>query len=99
MEQVIKHPRGTAHSIYSSRSNYTIAGKTGTVQVYGIKQNEEYDADKIKANLRDHKWFMAFAPIEDPQIAIAVIIEHNQGAPLVAKRIFDAYFAKVEDGQ
>lgn len=99
MEQVIKHPRGTAHSICNSRSKYTMAGKTGTVQVYGIKQNEEYDADKIKANLRDHKWFMAFAPIEDPQIAVAVIIEHNQGAPLVARRVLDAYFAGTEDGQ
>lgn len=102
MEQVIKNPRGTAHSIYNSRSKYTVAGKTGTSQVYGIKQNEEYDADKIKVSLRDHKWFMAFAPIEDPQIAVAVIIEHNQGAPLVARRILDAYFAKLEkvdDGQ
>jgi penicillin-binding protein 2 len=99
MEQVIKDPHGTAHWIYSSNTKYTMAGKTGTVQVYGIKQNEEYDADKIKATLRDHKWFIAFAPIEDPQIAVAVLIEHNQGSPLVAKKVFDAYFAEQNNGQ
>lgn len=97
MEEVIKNPRGTAHWIYSPRNKYTMAGKTGTVQVFGLKQDEKYsellDKGKIKANLRDHKWFIAFAPVEDPQIAIAVVIEHNNGGPMVARKVMDAYFA------
>lgn len=93
MEQVIKNPHGTAHWISRPQASYTYAGKTGTVQVYGIKQDETYDADRIKANLRDHAWFIAFAPVEDPEIAIAVIIEHSKGSPMVARRVLDAYFA------
>jgi len=97
MEQVITHPRGTAHWIYNSRAPYTMAGKTGTVQVYGLKQDEKYDADRVKANLRDHKWFIAFAPIDDPQIAIAVVVEHGLGSPLIARKVMDAYFAGDQD--
>ncbi len=98
MEQVIKSPHGTAHWIHNPRSTFTMAGKTGTVQVFGIKQDETYDADKIKASLRDHAWFMAFAPIENPEIAVAVIIEHSKGSPMVARRLLDAYFAGKEHG-
>ena len=82
----------------AAKANYTYAGKTGTVQVYGIKQDEKYDANKIKASLRDHAWFIAFAPIEDPQIAVAVIIEHSKGSPMVARKVLDAYFAGKENG-
>lgn len=98
MEQVIQHPRGTAHWIHYPTAKYTYAGKTGTVQIYGIKQDETYDADKIKASLRDHSWFIAFAPIDDPEIAVAVIIEHSKGSPMVARKVFDAYFAGKENG-
>lgn len=95
MEQVVKHPNGTAHWIDNPRATYTMAGKTGTVQVYGIKQDETYDANKIKSDLRDHAWFIAFAPIEKPQIAVAVVIENSKGSPMVARKILDAYFAGV----
>ena len=99
MEKVIKYPRGTAHRINNPKSSFTMAGKTGTAQVYGIKQDETYDANKIKAALRDHAWFIAFAPVEDPQIAIAVIIENSKGSPMVARKILDAYFAGANNGQ
>lgn len=99
MEKVIKYPRGTAHWINNPKSSFTMAGKTGTAQVYGIKQDETYDANKIKAALRDHAWFIAFAPVEDPQIAIAVIIENSKGSPMVARKILDAYFAGANNGQ
>jgi penicillin-binding protein 2 len=99
MEKAITDPRGTAHWSYRPRPKYTIAGKTGTTQVYGIKQDEEYDADKIKASLRDHKWFIAFAPVENPEIAVAVLIENNVGSPMVARKVFDAYFAEAKNGQ
>jgi penicillin-binding protein 2 len=55
---------------------YAAAGKTGTVQVIGIKQNERYDAKRIAERYRDHSLFMAFAPVERPQIALAVIVEN-----------------------
>jgi penicillin-binding protein 2 len=99
MENVVKHPRGTAHWIHSPRTKFSIAGKTGTVQVFGIKQDEVYDANKVKAHLRDHKWFVAFAPVEDPQIAVAVLIEHNVGSPMVAKKVLEGYFAEAKNGQ
>lgn len=98
MEKVIKDPRGTAHWINNPKGTFTMAGKTGTVQVYGIKQDETYDADKIKSSLRDHAWFIAFAPVENPQIAVAVLIEHSKGSPMVARKILDAYFAGENHG-
>ena len=98
MEKVIKSPRGTAHWINNPKSTFSMAGKTGTVQVFGIKQDESYDADKIKSSLRDHAWFIAFAPVDDPKIAVAVIIEHSKGSPMVARKILDAYFAGANHG-
>jgi len=66
--------------------------------VFGIKQDETYDGNKIKASLRDHSWFITFAPIEDPQIAIAVILEHSKGSPMIARKILDGYFAEKNNG-
>ncbi len=97
MQKVITHPRGTAHWIHNRRTKHSIAGKTGTAQVYGIKQDEKYDASKVKSNLRDHAWFIAFAPAEDPKIAVAVILEHSKGSPMVARKIIEAYFAGQEN--
>ncbi len=99
MEQVIKNPQGTAHWINNPKAKFTMAGKTGTAQVFGLKQDETYDANKIKASLRDHAWFIAFAPIDDPKIAVAVIIENNKGSPMVARKVMEAYFAESEHGQ
>lgn len=90
MEQVTKNPKGTARKIY--RKEYSVAGKTGTAQVYTIKQDERYHKNEVKAHLRDHSWFMAFAPSDKPKIALAVILEHNSGSALIAKEIFDQYF-------
>lgn len=98
MQKTIKSPRGTAHLIYDPNTSYTMAGKTGTAQVFGIKQDEVYDDSKIQENLRDHAWFIAFAPIEEPQISIAVVLEHSKGSHRVAKKIFDAYFRNLKNG-
>jgi penicillin-binding protein 2 len=72
---------------------YAVAGKTGTAQVIGIKQNERYDARRISERYRDHSLFMAFAPADNPQIALAVIVE-NAGfgaaaAAPIARRAID----------
>lgn len=102
MENVIKHPSGTAYWANYPRAKFSMAGKTGTVQVFGIKQNETYDElieqGRVKNTLRDHKWFIAFAPVENPEIAIAVIIEHNIGSPMVARRVLEGYFAEKKNG-
>jgi len=92
MVEVTRNPRGTAYSI-GQDAQYSIAGKTGTAQVFGIAQNEEYDETKIAAELRDHALFIAFAPAEAPRIAIAVIVENGGGsgrvAAPVARKVLD----------
>jgi len=73
---------------------YQMAGKTGTAQVFNLKQNERYDANRVKAHLRDHSWFIAFAPIDRPEVAIAVLVEnkHTKTAADVARMVLDHYF-------
>jgi len=94
MEGVITHHRGTARAI-SKNLNYRIAGKTGTAQVVGIKQNEEYDSEALEERQRDHALFVAFAPIEDPKIAVAVIVENGESAGLtaapIAREVMDTF--------
>ncbi|MEJ2212495.1 MAG: penicillin-binding protein 2 [Gammaproteobacteria bacterium] len=77
-----------------------IAGKTGTAQVFSVKQDEEYDEEKVSKKNRDHALFVAYAPVEDPQIAVAVIVENgghggSVAAP-IAKKIMDAYLLSPE---
>ncbi|MEO8313886.1 MAG: penicillin-binding protein 2 [Pseudomonadota bacterium] len=84
--------RGTGRSIASKE--YTIAGKTGTAQAYSVTKSQRLDR-KVDESLRDHSWFMAFAPAENPQIAVAVLVENggfgaSAAAPIVRK-IMDAY--------
>ncbi|MGD8998870.1 MAG: penicillin-binding protein 2 [Granulosicoccaceae bacterium] len=94
MENVLHGPRGTARGS-AVGLEYRMAGKTGTAQVFGIAQDEEYDASEIAERLRDHALFIAFAPAADAKLAIAVIAE-NAGsgsavAAPIARRIMDAY--------
>jgi penicillin-binding protein 2 len=85
MEHVVIHPRGTARHL--QRGRYRIAGKTGTAQVFSIKQDEEYDDTKISEKQRDHALFIAYAPVDDPQIALAVIVENGGSGSAVAAPI------------
>ena len=76
---------------------YTIAGKTGTAQVYSVGQNEKYDEKTVSDRLRDHALFVAFAPAEAPKIAVAVLVENgghgsDVAAPM-ARQVFDAWLA------
>ncbi len=72
---------------------YVAAGKTGTAQVVGIRQGERYDAKRVAERHRDHSLFVAFAPVDDPKIAIAIIVENGgfgaQAAAPIARRLFD----------
>ena len=90
----VTQPGGTA--VYASLGTpYHIAGKTGTAQVIAIKQGEKYDAEKIDERHRDHAWFIAFAPAEKPQIALAALVEnggHGGGsAAPIARKVLDYY--------
>jgi penicillin-binding protein 2 len=103
MRQVVHSPTGTARKI-NKDLKYMIAGKTGTAQVIGIKQDEKYDEESTPKKFRDHALFVAFAPVESPEIAVAVIVE-NAGhggavaAPVAAKVIKAWLDPMVESGQ
>jgi penicillin-binding protein 2 len=77
---------------------YSIAGKTGTAQVFSVGQTEKYDADEVAERLRDHALFVAFAPAEDPKLAVAVLVENggfgSSAAAPIARAIFDAYLVE-----
>lgn len=94
MEKVMVARNGTARKSGKDLT-YRMAGKTGTAQVLGIKQDEEYDADTLAKKYHDHGLFIGFAPIEDPQIALAVVVENGGGgssaAAPVARKVMDAY--------
>jgi penicillin-binding protein 2 len=87
-------PGGTAASV-GAGSPYAIAAKTGTAQVIGIKQNEKYNESKINERHLDHALFIAYAPADDPTIAVAVIVENGRHggstAGPIARKIMDYY--------
>ena len=89
---------GTAWAYISQRIGYRMAGKSGTAQVVEIRQGEEYDEEELSEFSRKHAWFMAFAPVEDPQIALAVLVENGGGgssvAGPVAREIIDSYLGR-----
>jgi penicillin-binding protein 2 len=86
--------RGTARAI-SRTAEYNMAGKTGTAQVFTVAQNARYVEKDVSERLRDHSWFIAFAPAEAPQIAVAVLVENGgfgaSAAAPIARKMMDAY--------
>lgn len=95
MEGVVHSIRGTAHRI-GRNAKYHMAGKTGTAQVVGIAQGEEYDAGKLDERQWDHALYIGFAPIKHPKIAAAIIVENGEhgssAAAPIARALFDAYY-------
>lgn len=96
MTMVTSTPTGTAYAVFKD-APYTSAGKTGTAQVAGLRQDETYapKLDTVQKKLRDHALFVAFAPVEDPKIVVAVVAEHagfgaHSAAP-VARQMLDQY--------
>ena len=94
MVQVLHGARGTAKKV-GDTAVYRIAGKSGTAQVVAIKQGEKYDSGKLAERHRDHALFIAFAPVHNPQIAVAVMVENGESgsgvAAPVAKQVMDAW--------
>ncbi|MFT5888114.1 MAG: penicillin-binding protein 2 [Zhongshania sp.] len=94
MEQVVASPHGTARGL-NVGLEYRLAAKTGTAQVVGIAAGEKYNSSALTQRNRDHALFIAFAPVDDPKIAVAVIIENGEHggsvAGPVARKVLDAY--------
>jgi len=83
---------GTSARVFAG-AGYQSGGKTGTAQAVGIRQNEKYSASRVEEHLRDHSLYIAFAPLEQPQVALAVIVENagwgSAAAAPIARRVFD----------
>jgi penicillin-binding protein 2 len=84
---------GTSAAAFKD-ARYPSAGKTGTAQVFSLK-GEKYSEHKLDERLRDHAWFMAYAPADQPRIAVAVLVENGgfgaQAAAPIARKVFDYY--------
>jgi len=97
MKQTVYGSSGTARRLNHNLS-YTLAGKTGTAQVFGLDPEETYIAENYEEKLRDHALFTGFAPVENPQVAIAIIVENaGSGSSIaapIAKAVLDVYFTK-----
>jgi penicillin-binding protein 2 len=94
---------GTAWAYIGMDIPYRMAGKSGTAQVVEIPQGFEYDDLELAERQRKHAWFVAFAPVEAPRIAVAVLVENGGGgssvAAPVARQVVDAWLLpEAEDG-
>ena len=90
----VTRPGGTAVRV-AQGAPYTVAGKTGTAQVVAMKAGEKYDESRVKERNRDHALFIAYAPAEDPKIAIAILVENGghggSTAGPIAREVLDYY--------
>ncbi|MCE9665116.1 penicillin-binding protein 2 [Halomonas sp. M5N1S17] len=100
MEKVLTGHEGTARRT-GVGLEYRMGGKSGTAQVFSLGQDQRYNAEELAERLRDHALFMAFAPLEDPQIAVAVIVENAGGgsthAAHLARAMTDAWLLDEEE--
>ncbi|MDN2481782.1 penicillin-binding protein 2 [Vibrio agarivorans] len=92
--------RGTARRAFTNM-DYKTAGKSGTAQVFGLAEDEEYDADEVAEHLRDHALYTGFAPLDNPEIIVTVVLENagggsSNGAPVV-REIFDKVLVSPEE--
>lgn len=100
MVNTVHRRNGTAYWSIGRDLAYTMAGKTGTSQVFGLAEDEEYDEEELEKHLRDHALFIGFAPVEAPRVAVAVIAEHGGSggrvAAPIARQVMDFYL--LEEG-
>ncbi len=101
LHDVMQGPRGTARAV-GTGAPYEMAGKSGTAQVISIAQDEEYNEEELAERLRDHALFIAFAPLDKPRIAVAVIVENGSSgsgvAAPIARAVMDQYLGYGDDG-
>jgi penicillin-binding protein 2 len=94
MNAVLQGRQGTARAT-GLTAPFTMAGKSGTAQVFSVAQDQEYDAEEVEERKRDHALFIAFAPLEDPAIAVAVIVENGESgsrvAAPIARKVMETY--------
>ena len=94
MNAVLEGEQGTARAT-GIEAPFTMAGKSGTAQVFSVAQDQEYEAEELEERMRDHALFIAFAPLEDPQIAIAVVVENGESgsttAAPIARTVMETY--------
>jgi len=97
MVGVITDPRGTARAL-GVNAPWSIAGKSGTAQVFTVAQNAKYNEAQISERMRDHALFVAFAPIDNPRIAVAVLVENGKSgsgvAGPIARKVIDAHLER-----
>ena len=100
MAEVMHGAKGTARSA-GRNAPYRMAGKTGTAQVFSLAEDEEYEEEEVRERLRDHALFVGFAPLDNPQIAVAVIVENGGSgsgtAAPVARAMFDAWLLEYSE--
>jgi penicillin-binding protein 2 len=93
----VTRPGGTAAQA-AAGAKYSIAAKTGTAQVIGMKQGESYVESRVREEHRDHALLIAFAPADDPQLALAILVENggHGGATAgpIARLVFDYYLLR-----
>jgi Cell division protein FtsI/penicillin-binding protein 2 len=94
----VNEPHGTGSAL--KRKEMDVCGKTGTAQVVGLPQGDNVRKEKIPYKLRDHALFVCFAPYKNPEIAVAVVVEHgghggSVAAP-IARKIIDGYFNNIK---
>ncbi|MEW6039706.1 MAG: penicillin-binding protein 2 [Pseudomonadota bacterium] len=97
MIDVVHSARGTAKSIAAGLS-YHVAGKTGTAQVFSVGQGQKYRESEVSKEMRDHALFIAFAPAEQPRIAVAVLAEHGGHGGSVAAPVARAVMERYLNG-
>lgn len=101
MQEVVHGAHGTARRI-GLNAPFQMAGKTGTAQVIGIGQDEEYRQEDVPEELRDHALFIGFAPVSAPQIAVAILVENggsgSASAAPIARMLFDHYMTEEGHG-
>lgn len=97
MKDVISSPQGTAYVKFGHPDLYTAAGKTGTAQVFRPSHLSDKKDEEVEEKYRDNSLFIAFAPVEKPQIAVAVIAENSHAAAKVARAVLDAFFIRSSD--
>ncbi|AXK66912.1 penicillin-binding protein 2 [Burkholderia sp. IDO3] len=101
MENVVENPSGTAYKVFRG-AQYLAAGKTGTAQVFSL-QGSNYKGHLLAEHLRDHALFIAYAPVDHPQIAVALVVENGgwgaQAAGPIARRVLDFYLVDRQNPQ